>query len=80
MKITTKIKHIDKDMRAEIDVRVENNATGDIFLRAAVYEAILRAMRDTDKSSFYSAMASFAEEDFDSAMDWLSNEGEDNEE
>lgn len=80
MRITTKIKNIDDDMRAEIGVRVENNATGDLFLRAAMYEAILRAMRDTDKKSFYEAMASFAEDDFDGAMEWLSGEGEDNEE
>lgn len=80
MKITTKIKNIDTDMRAEIGVRVENNATGDLFLRSAMYEAILRAMRDTDKTSFYRAMASFAADDYDSALEFLSGEGEDDEE
>ena len=80
MRITTKIKNIDKNMRAEICVKIERNDAGDLLLRSALYEAILRAMRDTDKKSFYSAMASFAEEDFVNAMEWLSNEDEDNDE
>lgn len=72
MRITTKIAHIDEDLRAEIGVHVETTGPSDFILRPAVYEAILRAMRDSNKKAFYTAMSSFAEEDL--------NEGEDNDE
>ena len=80
MKITAKVKNIDTDLRAEVGVRVESKDAGDLLLRHVIYQAILRAMRDTDKRAFYEAMLEFAEEDFDGAMEWLSGEGEDNEE
>ena len=80
MIIKTKIKHINEDLCAEIAVSIESNNPSDVLLRPAVYESVLRAMRDTNKKAFYTAMSSFAEEDFDSAMEFLSNEDEDNDE
>lgn len=80
MRITTKLAYIDEDLRTEIKVKIENNAPSDIILRPAMYEAILRAMRDSNKKAFYTAMSSFAEEDFDSALEFLSNEDEDDDE
>lgn len=77
MKITTKIKDIDENLCAEIGVCIKSDNASDVLLRPAMYEAILRAMRDTNKKAFYTAMSSFAEEDFDSAMEFLSNEDED---
>ena len=79
MRITTKIEHIDEDLHAEIGVRIETTGPSDFFLRSTAYEAILRAMRDTDKKAFYTAMSSFAEEDFDSALEFLTGEDEDSE-
>lgn len=79
MRITTKIEHIDEDLHAEIGVAVETTSPSDFILLPAVYEAILRAMRDTNKKAFYTAMSSFAEEDFDSALEFLTGEDEDSE-
>ena len=80
MRITAKIKNIDKDLCAEVNVKLEANDTGDLLLRSVVYQGILRAMRDANKRAFYEAMSAFAEEDFDAAMEFLSGEGEDNDE
>lgn len=79
MRITTKIEHIDEDLHAEIGVAVETTSPSDFILLPAVYEAILRAMRDTNKKAFYTAMSSFGEEDFDSALEFLTGEDEDSE-
>lgn len=44
------------------------------FLLPVAFEAILKAMKDTNKSAFYDAMANFANEDFDGAKEFLMGE------
>ena len=45
-------------------------------LLAAVFEAIFRNMKDTNKRAFYEAMANFAESDFDDAAEFLMGESD----
>ena len=75
MKIVATIEDINKDMQAKIDVKIYTERPTDEILRTVIYEAILRAMHDTNKRDFIFAMGAFA----DDALDAL-RECEDNEE
>lgn len=63
------LKNIDRG-KARINVR---SKLDDVYkpLLGPIFEAILHAMKNTDKRAFYNAMAIFAENDFDDAMEFL---------
>ena len=69
VRITAHIREIDKDHIAKVDCKVQQEFAVPMLMPVA-FEAILKAMKDTDKRAFYAAMAYFASEDLDDAMEF----------
>ena len=76
VKISAHIKEITKDGKANVACKIQQEFAHPMFMPVA-FEAILKAMKDTDKRAFYKAMANFADEDLDDAMEFLSGENDD---
>lgn len=75
VRITAHIREIDKDGIAKVGCKIQKEFAVSMFMPVA-FEAILKAMKDTDKRAFYEAMANFANEDFDDALEFLDGENE----
>lgn len=76
VRITAHIKEIDKDGIAKVGCKIQQEFAVPVFMPVA-FEAIFKAMKDTDKRAFYEAMSNFAENDFDDALEFLTGEDDD---
>lgn len=74
MKIVATIEDMNKDMQAKIGVKIYYERPTDKILQTAIYEAILRAMHDTDKHDFIFAMSAFADDALDALREFEDNE------
>lgn len=75
VRITAHIRDITKGV-ANVQCKIEQEFSVSVFMPIA-FEAILKAMKDTDKRAFYEAMSKFANEDFDDALEFLTGENND---
>ena len=66
--ITAQIKEFDKN-GAHVSCQIQQEFAVPMFMSVA-FEAILKAMKDTDKRAFYEAMSNFANEDLDDAIEF----------
>lgn len=76
LRFTAVLKDVTEDNgRAGAAVKVSSelagNPTNVALFMPELYLAIIRAMKDTSKDAFYTAMGAFAEEDMEEADDWI---------